>query len=309
MGDDIDSSQPPFISSTPPYVSTIPPRSRPARPSSNKLSTAPSASPDSVPPREDPGQSLVALLDIVSPSDLSVVFQPIVSMDTGRTFAQEALVRCSVADYQSPPVLFEAAVNSGCTGRLGRMIREICVPLSAGSPLFVNIHPAELSEGWLVRPDDPIYQHDDEVYLEVTESVPMTHFDLCMSVLKEVGSRGGVYLVVDDLGAGYSNLMRIADLEPRVVKLDRLLIAGIDKNRRQRELVTAVVDLCVRLGARVVAEGIETLGEWSVVRDLGAHYGQGYLLGRPGFPAPPVSWPGAATQASVAPPTRPSGLG
>lgn len=219
------------------------------------------------------------------------MFQPIVTLHGGDLFAYEALVRCKVPRFASPPVLFNQAVASGFAGRLGRMIREIAVPLSAGVPLFVNVHPAELSEGWLVRPDDPIFYHDNDIFLEVTETVPMTHFDLCMNVLREVRSRGGVHLVVDDLGAGYSNLKRIADLEPRIVKLDRGLIEGLDHSRRQAALVRSVVRMCDDLGASVVAEGIETPDELAAVRDTGAHFGQGFLLARPGFPMPAVMWP------------------
>jgi EAL domain-containing protein (putative c-di-GMP-specific phosphodiesterase class I) len=228
---------------------------------------------------------------MVAPDELSVVFQPIVDMQTGRLFAHEALVRCSVPRYSSPPVLFERAVVTGCTGRLGRMIREIAIPLSSGKPLFVNVHPQELQEGWLVRPDDPIFEHDHEVFLEVTESVPLTHYELCYSVLRELRARGGVHLVVDDLGAGYSNLKRISDLEPRVVKLDRGLIADIDHSARQRQLVRSVVRLCGDLDALVVAEGIETPGEFAVLRDSGAQLGQGYLFARPAFPMPAITWP------------------
>jgi EAL domain-containing protein (putative c-di-GMP-specific phosphodiesterase class I) len=185
------------------------------------------------------------------------------------------------------------------------MIREIGVPLASGTPLFVNVHPKELSEGWLVRPDDPIFSHDHDVFIEVTESVPLTHYDLCMNVLKEVRTRGGVYLVIDDLGAGYSNLKRIVDLEPKIVKLDRELIAGLDGNKRQRELVAAVVDLCTRLGAKVVAEGIETVRECLAVVDAGVHYGQGYLFARPGYPLPPIIWPPLEVEpAQPAPNTR-----
>jgi EAL domain-containing protein (putative c-di-GMP-specific phosphodiesterase class I) len=228
---------------------------------------------------------------MVAPDELSVVFQPIVDMHTGKLFAHEALVRCSVPRFASPPVLFERAVSTGCTGRLGRMIREIAIPLSAGKPLFVNVHPQELQEGWLVRPDDPIFEHDHEVFLELTESVPLTHFDLCYSVLRELRARGGVHLVVDDLGAGYSNLKRISDLEPRIVKLDRSLVFGVDRSQRQRQLVKSVVKLCEDLDALVVAEGIETVAEFSALRDTGAHLGQGYLFARPAYPMPPVTWP------------------
>lgn len=240
---------------------------------------------------------------MVAPEDLSVVFQPIIRMATGRLFANEALVRCRATDFASPPELFARAMGAGCVGRLGRMIREIAVPLSAGLPLFLNVHPQELNESWLVRPDDPIFAHDHDVYLEITESVPLTHFELCLNVLREVRNRGGVHLVVDDLGAGYSNLKSIADLEPRVVKLDRGLIAGLDKSRRQRQLVTSVVRLCTDLDALVVAEGIETLDEYYASLDTGAQLGQGYLFARPGFPIPSVTWP---PREASAPPVDPA---
>jgi len=235
--------------------------------------------------------SFFALQRLVAIEDLSVVFQPIVDLATGELFAYEALVRCSKAELSSPPVLFERAVSAGCVGRLGRMIRELAIPLAAGSPLFLNVHPKELQEHWLVRPDDPIYQHDDQVFLEITESVPLTHYELCADVLREVRSRSGVQLVVDDLGAGYSNLKRIADLSPQVVKLDRGLVCGVDRNPRQLQLVASVVRLCVDLQALVVAEGIETEDELHALSDTGAHYGQGYLFARPAFPMPPVTWP------------------
>lgn len=258
-------------------------------PPSNRLSDAPAAPRE--PDWELPRDSLRAVHRMVAPEDLSVVFQPIVRLPGCQLFAYEALVRCRVPQYANPLVLFQQAVAAGCAGRMGRMIREIAVNVAGSMPLFVNVHPAELSESWLVRPDDPIYQHDDEVYLEVTESVPLTHFELCLHVLKEVRTRGGVHLVVDDLGAGYSNLKRIADLEPRVVKLDRDLIAGLDRSDRQQKMVSSVVRLCKQLDAVVVAEGVETVDEHFALVDTGADYGQGYLYARPGYPIPSINVP------------------
>jgi EAL domain-containing protein (putative c-di-GMP-specific phosphodiesterase class I) len=255
-----------------------------ASPTSNRLSDAPSA-------QKSESSDDAAFFDEVKPSDLSAVFQPIVSLSTGEVFAYEALVRCGLPRFASPPVLFEHAGASHATGRLGRMIREIAVPLCGGLPLFVNLHPSELEEGWLVRPDDPIFSHDHDIYLEITESAPITHFDLCTSVLREVCSRASAFLVVDDLGAGYSNLKIIADLEPKVVKLDRQLVQDLDSKPRQQKLVSFTVNLCNQLGASVVAEGIETREELKAVVDCGAQYGQGYLLARPGFPIPTITWP------------------
>jgi EAL domain-containing protein (putative c-di-GMP-specific phosphodiesterase class I) len=250
----------------------------------NRLSDAPSA--------EGPlsRQEASFFTDFVRPQDLSAVFQPIVDMETGLVFAYEALVRCRVRNL-TPTALFEHAIAAGTVGRLGRMIREIAVPLCDGAPLFLNLHPSELAEQWLVRPDDPIFSHNHDVYLEVTESAPITHFDLCMSVLREVCARSGAHLVVDDLGAGYSNLKHIADLEPKVVKLDRKLVMDLHRKPRQQKLVKIIVHLCNELGAKVVAEGIETESEFLAVRDSGAQYAQGFLLARPSFPMPAITWP------------------
>lgn len=230
--------------------------------------------------------SSAALERFISSADLSVVFQPIVRVKTNEVFAYEALVRCAVPEYKNPVHLFERALRDRCVGRLGKMIREVAVPLCEGVPTFFNVHPVELSDHWLVRPDDPIFRHDQPVFLEITESVPLNHFDLCHSVLREVRARGDVHLVVDDLGAGFSNLKYIADLEPAVVKLDRELVAGIDGQPRMQRLVGWLVRLCEDLGAEVVAEGVETQDELAAVRDQGVPLVQGYLLARPGFPLP-----------------------
>jgi EAL domain-containing protein (putative c-di-GMP-specific phosphodiesterase class I) len=236
-------------------------------------------------------RSYSAMSDALGPDDIDVVFQPIVDLRTRQLFALEALVRCTALGLTSPPLLFEHAVKHSYAGRLGRMIREITVGRCPGIPIFTNVHPNELSQRWLVRPDDPIFSHDTDVYIEITEAVPFSHYEHCVSVLRELRSRGRVHLVIDDLGAGFSNLKRIVDLHPKVVKLDIELVRGIDTEPRQRSLVRSIVDMCKEQGAHVVAEGIELPGELAAVIDAGVQYGQGFLLARPAFPVPPVSWP------------------
>jgi EAL domain-containing protein (putative c-di-GMP-specific phosphodiesterase class I) len=225
------------------------------------------------------------------PPDLSVVFQPIVALSSGQTFAAEALVRCHWPEYADPTELFRHAAHEQTCGRLGRMIREITFGAALEMPVFVNVHPQELASRWLVRPDDPINFAGADVYIEVTESATLEHFDLCVGTLAEVCSRTGARLAIDDFGAGYSNLRRVAELEPAVIKLDRELIRGIDGSRRLQRLVRCVVTLCQEMGAKVVAEGIESLAELKAVRDAGVDYAQGFLLARPGHPLPSVRWP------------------
>lgn len=256
-----------------------------------------------VAPAENP-RTTVAIRRVLDERAVKVVFQPIVDLKSKKIFAYEALVRSLSNDFDSPMSLFAAAVQHQATGELGRIIRQLAVAGCPGHPLFLNIHPAELNEKWVVQPDDPIFQHSDDVYLEITEGVPLSHFRLCQSILREIRGRG-VYLVVDDLGAGYSNLRYIADLHPRVVKLDRDLIAGLVKDTRMFKLVSAIVVLCKELDAMVVAEGIETAQELDAVQAAGARFGQGYLLAKPAFPPPLISWPSAAAmQAAAAPPPK-----
>jgi EAL domain-containing protein (putative c-di-GMP-specific phosphodiesterase class I) len=230
----------------------------------------------------------VSVPDTFHSGQLKAVFQPIVDLKNGDVFAHEALVRCSAPGLQSPPVLFEHALEQKVCGELGRRIRELAVEGCPKLPLFLNIHPAEFAERWLVQPDDPIFSHEPGVYLEITESVPLSHFELVSQILREVRGKG-VGLVVDDLGAGYSNLRYIADLHPEVVKLDRGLVEALHTDERRQVLVGAIARLCKDLGAEVVAEGIETDDELDCVRSLGIRYVQGYLLARPAAPPPEPS--------------------
>ena len=230
---------------------------------------------------------------VLSQNQVRVVYQPIVDIATRKVFAHEALARSDAGLFKSPPEMFDAAVEQKKCGELGRRIRTLAVEGCPDVPLFLNVHPAEFAEHWLVQPDDPIFSHDHRVFLEITESVPLSHFKLVSHVLREIRGKG-IHLVVDDLGAGYSNLKYIADLAPEFVKLDRELIAGLGGDARLRKLVSSIVRLCTELGAQVVAEGIETADEALASQDAGVGFGQGYFFARPASPPPPVDVAGLA---------------
>jgi EAL domain-containing protein (putative c-di-GMP-specific phosphodiesterase class I) len=220
---------------------------------------------------------------------LYIAYQPLVDLRTKRTFAFEALVRSDDPELPNALSVIVAAVESGFMGVLGRALRRMAIQGCPAYPLFLNVHPDEFDEGWLVRPDDSITEHERDVYLEITESVPLSHYRHCHSALREIRAKG-VKVAIDDLGAGYSNLKYIADLSPEVVKLDRELIMNLTRESRLHVLVTSIVDLCRRQGARVVAEGIETREEMLAVLETGAHFGQGYFLARPSRELQFVDW-------------------
>ncbi len=242
-----------------------------------------------VPEAPTEGRSVSNVTEL-TPDDLNVVFQPIVELGTGRVFAHEALVRCKVDAFKNPLVLFEHAEREQFCGRLGRMIREVCFTRVSDGAIFVNLHPHELAERWLVRPDDPLCFHAGPVYLEVTETAALEHMDVTRQMLKELSSRANARLVVDDFGVGHSDLFRVLELEPDVVKLDRSLVTNVHLDPHKAARLEYLIDLCTELGAVVVAEGIESVEELRAVRAAGAPLAQGYLLAKPQFPPPVPSW-------------------
>jgi EAL domain-containing protein (putative c-di-GMP-specific phosphodiesterase class I) len=249
-------------------------------------------------PALEPAADPVQVRDLTS-EQIGVVYQPIVDAHSGELFAHEVLVRCTVPALQPPPKLFQHAVEERACGRLGRLIREKAVASACGAPLFLNIHPDELTERWLVRPDDPIGFCPQPVFLEITETAAFQNHALCDSVLREVCTRTGAQLVIDDFGAGHSNLTRLLDLDPAIVKLDLALVRDVQSSPKKRAVVRSVTALCHELGAKVVAEGIESEQELCCLQGLGVDYLQGYLLGRPANPAPSITWPASVPRAPV----------
>lgn len=222
---------------------------------------------------------------------LRIVFQPIFDVKEGNAFGFEVLTRGQSKLFRDAGHMFDVATRSGQVGELGRLQRTIAVKLAPGSPLFINIHPGEFDHPWLIRPDDPIFRHSQDVYLEITESAPLSYFEQCINVLGELRKKG-IRLAIDDFGAGFSNVKYISDLNPDIVKLDRELITGVSEGSRQFRLLQSVVRLCKDMGAMVVAEGIETPPELVLVERAGVDFCQGYLLGRPETVPNADTWPG-----------------
>jgi EAL domain-containing protein (putative c-di-GMP-specific phosphodiesterase class I) len=238
-------------------------------------------------------EKIRAIHETVDQQKVAIAFQPISDIQKRRLIAYEALARPIDPIFKSVPEMFEAAVQAGRVAELGRIHREQAVRHAAYYPLFINIDPHEFDFGWLVRPDDPMFRHRFPVTVEITESVPIKYFSQCHSVLAEIRKKG-VALAIDDLGAGFSNLKYIVDLEPEIVKLDREIIQGAAPGNRAFRLLCSIVALCREMKAKVIAEGVETLTELAAVTDAGADYVQGYLFGRPSNPPPDLIWPGTS---------------
>ena len=130
--------------------------------------------------------------------------------------------------------------------------------------------------------------------LEITESLFASDIpDVAQKLerLKEIGVR----LALDDFGTGYSSLSYLRRFPFDILKIDKSFIEGIDVNRQNRAVASAIVTLGRTLDLDLVAEGIETPGELHSLETLGVHLGQGFHLGRPGPAALVCPTPGMRT--------------
>jgi EAL domain-containing protein (putative c-di-GMP-specific phosphodiesterase class I) len=97
-----------------------------------------------------------------------------------------------------------------------------------------------------------------------------------------------VKVAIDDFGAGYSGLNLLSNFQPDQIKLDRCLIFGIESHCPRQSIVRAIVQVCRDLEIEVVAEGVETVGEYAWLMNAGVKLFQGYLFAKPAFESLPL---------------------
>ena len=226
---------------------------------------------------------------------LRAVYEPIVDITNGQVLGWESLARGPENEYfRSPQVMFDFAEEVGALFDLESTCREQAIcglgGLQSSQKLFLNIHPKTLS--------DPNFRSGNtlrllaehglgprDVVFEITERHSIRDFSLFNRALHHYRSQGfGV--AIDDMGTGYSGLMRIARLRPDYLKVDMSLVRGIDSNPMQRALMETLVTFADKVGATLIAEGIETPTELSSLVSMGVRFGQGYYLAKPGNPKP-----------------------
>jgi EAL domain-containing protein (putative c-di-GMP-specific phosphodiesterase class I)/CheY-like chemotaxis protein len=216
-------------------------------------------------------------------------FQPIVSWPDGRVVAYEALLRTGEPTYRSPPDVISAAERIGRVHDVGRRMRkrvaEAAATLPAGPMLFVNLDPRDLMDDELASSDAPLTAFADRVVLEITERASLHGLVGVHDRVRRLRSLG-FRIAVDDLGAGYSGLSSLVQMEPEFVKIDVSLVRGIDIDGARQHVVRSLHELCSDMGMGVVCEGVESAAERDTLADIGCVLLQGYWFARPG-----PAWP------------------
>lgn len=228
--------------------------------------------------------------------EFTMAFQPIVDIRDRSVFAYECLVR-GVGGSDASSIL--ARVNDRNRYTFDQQCRvtavEMASKLGVNCFLSINFLPnAVYQASTCIRATLAAARRcnfpTERLIFEITENELPDQAHLKNIVLEY--RRQGFKTALDDFGAGYSGLSLLAEFQPDIIKLDMALVRGIDQDNVRQIIVRGLLDICRALHLEVIAEGVEQIGEFKTLQDLGVDLFQGYLFARPGFESlPAVHWP------------------
>ena len=235
-----------------------------------------------------------ALRRAVEREEFVVLYQPILSVETGKVVGAEALVRWDVphGERVSPAEFIPLAEETGLIVPLGQwVLDQACDQVRRWhengvviDTMSVNLSARQLAAGSFSTAVSTAIERNRLdpgcLSFEITESVLME--DVEFSIESLVGLKAlGVRLAVDDFGTGYSSLAYLKRLPLDSLKIDRAFVDGLGTDPNDSAIVAAVIAMAGALGLSVTAEGVETEQQLEELRRLGCGYGQGYLFARP----------------------------
>lgn len=241
------------------------------------------------------------LRDAIDRDELVLHYQPQQSLTTDEIVGLEALIRWNHPrrGLVQPSDFIPLAEASGIIVPLGEwVLGEACQQIAqwradglAPPPVAVNLSASQFSdEGLVAKVGTALAAAGVEaaaLELEITETSVMMDVDLATRSLAELRALG-VALAIDDFGTGYSSMAYLRSMPVTTLKIDMSFVRGIVDNPEDASIVRAVVALGRGLGLTVLAEGVETEGQRSMLKELGCDVIQGYLLARP-LPAAEVA--------------------
>ncbi len=227
---------------------------------------------------------------------LSVAYQPLFELATGRVTGFEALARWNHAELGmiSPATFIPVAEDAGLMLPLTDFVlRTACGQLREWQSrdarfcdlsMHVNVSGADIAQPNLVaRVNAAIVESGlraKHLTLELTENILMARLESALPTLTEL-RRLGVGLSVDDFGTGYSSLRHLATLPVNSLKIDRAFVADMQRGSNEAAVLRSIVQLGEALGKSIIAEGIETPEQLKLLQDMGCKAGQGFHMSRP----------------------------
>jgi EAL domain-containing protein (putative c-di-GMP-specific phosphodiesterase class I) len=213
-----------------------------------------------------------------------ILTQPIVSVSTGSVLAVEALARFPGQTEATFAAAYAAGVGPELEAACLLAALELRAELPAGMLITVNVSPNALQHLSAVRawPDEL-----SGVVVEITEQEVHEAVDL-NGHLTDLRDRGAA-IAIDDVTTGYAGLLRLAQIRPDYVKIDRQVVSGVGDSVAQAAVLEALVTLSHRLGAAVIGEGVEHLADLSALGEFDVDYAQGHAIAAPTADITPVA--------------------
>jgi Amt family ammonium transporter len=225
--------------------------------------------------------------------DLAMHYQPIVDLQTGVVVGFEALMRWHHPErgWVPPNVFIPLAEQSDLILELGsfalreavREASEWDFPGATADRPYVTVNLSAhqfLDPGLVPTIKDLLHECGlpaSCLILEITESVALIDIAETMSVLEHLNNLG-VGLALDDFGTGFSSLSYLERLSPRIIKIDQSFVRPVHASSRNDTLLETIISLGQKLSMTMLAEGIETEGQFERLRRLGCELGQGFLF-------------------------------
>jgi EAL domain-containing protein (putative c-di-GMP-specific phosphodiesterase class I) len=240
--------------------------------------------------RAEARQRRRSFVGMVMAGEVSSVYEPIVDVATKTVFGYEALARGPVdTEFHSPLALFTAAEEEAFVFELDCLCRRSGLDGAVGLPsettLFLNVRPTTIYDPnfrpeALIRTLEKSKLRPSDVVFEISEKESIANFDVFREIRDEY-RKLGFRFAVDDTGAGYASLQAVIELEPDFIKVDRALITGVDTDPARQALLKALHTMAGGIGAKIIAEGLDTLEELETLGELQIPFGQGWLFGHP----------------------------
>lgn len=249
------------------------------------------------PTSPDTALSCGELLDMITTGRFETWYQPVIEVGTGTIWGYECLVRGRRNDGQlvMPDALFDIARRENLLSLLDMSCRDVHLRNAArqvgDGRLFINVLPRGLcghDAPFSILDSIRRTQVDPEsVVLEIMETECVEESAAMRETFARFRSHG-IAIAIDDMGSGFAGLSMFGVIDPDIIKIDRHLIARATQSRLHEEICRSLTDLGRRSNKIVLAEGIETHKELSLVKELGVQLVQGNLFGRPSrFPVRP----------------------
>lgn len=231
------------------------------------------------------------LVEAIEKEELSMNYQPIIDIDTGKLKGIEALMRWhnDVLGDVPPNKFISVADKTGQIIQIGEWgFIEVCRQLKEWSgkgisniEVAVNVSIIQLEQNGFADRCTSIadyYNVDPRlVEMEITESVSSGDLNVIVENLRLLKARG-FSIAMDDFGTGFSSLGQLDIFELDKLKIDKIFIDEIETDKKKQNLVKAIISMAKSLNLKVVAEGIETKHQLEFLRDFGCNLGQGYLF-------------------------------